>query len=871
MPIDPILPGRDSLALDKMNAAIAAANHVPLMVTQIGILADGKAPLSYVNDTFLTLFKDRDDLIRPENRPGDAPRLFTLSAGGETSGMVPLPAAAPRVTSDGKIYPLYGAQILASREYVSIEPDRVYAVYGSVRRVTNAVDPSGDTVRVGVMWFDAAKVFVSASVVYDWNNLVVADGRVSALKKVARAAGAGVDIVAPAGAVYMIRYIETFGGAQRTDVILVGIDDVTAQLPFDPDLTSLTGRVTALESNNVAARVDDIEAAIGSPKTLTFTSLTAAAAATIPVGVDIIRTLGYGEPESGGGAIYISGEAGAPGGVSSNSGTRHWVLSPDQEFTPEMFGASGFVSDDEPGDDTGPILAMLAALPFAAEVRLNRSYNVTAYQNFKATKFLGRGEIVTHAEAGSPALLAGPARLNFGKDRDRDVIGEEYLYPLRQRLAGRALNTPTRKNIVGYAYGDSTWSNPSTVISDFRSYPEYAMQGIAVEIGLPGTFSITNVAKGGTNLEGCFEGDTKDGSDPISNLATGVDLSMFKFGLNEAQLALPETRPNSLYTAAEHYLSVYRAKFAAIRADPNGTLDTHAIMFFGPNAAQNTGYQDLRWLEVFIPLIKQVCREYQVMYIDTCYRWNDAYVSGYRWTDGRYTAPGNGIPAYGPLHPFDNGWAMIWQAVKGYLATMLPVIGGTLNSFQNPAMAMAALPYAAPPSAFNKGLSQFRVTSAEGWIDPITGSAAAGLVVTHKSGDGDLASQTFYVDGTNRQCARRQVSGGDTWTAMTASMQAITLANGWVQDASGSPVGFRFGVDGKIHLQGAIRSGTVTSGTDFAVLPAEARPATERRLAGLSLSSGGSACIGIRPNGTMYFIGTASASWSCLDGISFFP
>ncbi|UVK43271.1 hypothetical protein BPNPMPFG_005049 [Mesorhizobium sp. AR07] len=535
--------------------------------------------------------------------------------------------------------------------------------------------------------------------------------------------------------------------------------------------------------------------------------------------------------------------------------------------TPEQSGsgAVGFTSDASPGDDTAAILAMLHAVPIGGEVYLSKSYNVTGYQNFNAAQYTGPGEIVTTVAANSPALLGGLARLNWGNDANMDVFGEEYLYAVRKEiLAGN--------NITGTIYGDSTFANPSAVISNTNNYPENALNAIAAQIGLPTAFSMNNIAKAGTTFNDAISGNTKDSTSIVSNLGPTKKLIMMKFGLNEANKGSPgyptggAPRTAGLVAAWTQLAADLRAGLASIRSQTYGTLDATSIIYFGPNAAQNTGYQDFRYLETAIKLIKQICREFNVMYIDTYHRWNDAYTSNYRWTDGAWSDyPTNTIPGYGPLHPNDIGWSTIWGAVKYYLDQALVTPDNKTNKFLNPPVAaVAALAFSALPNAFQKGISQYRVTTANGW-------PANGMVTAFQSGDLDLTTQILHVDGSGTTFIRRKNTGANTWTAFTGSLATITLANTWVQDATGTLIGCRIGIDGKVHLQGAIKNGTITSGTDFGTLPVGFRASIEARLGGAMTSGGTPIGIGVRTNGTMYWVGTASATWTSLDGLSFYP
>lgn len=103
----------DTDSRHKINADFARGNARDLKLAEhsesianafIGInsLALDKAPLQFVRQTYDPLLISQNDLLRPESRPGDAPRLFTANIGGPIDALAPPQANAVLTTALGK-------------------------------------------------------------------------------------------------------------------------------------------------------------------------------------------------------------------------------------------------------------------------------------------------------------------------------------------------------------------------------------------------------------------------------------------------------------------------------------------------------------------------------------------------------------------------------------------------------------------------------------------------------------------------------------------------------------------------------------------------------------------------------------------------
>ena len=255
-------------------------------------------------DEALAVASSRVDGLAAHSRPGDSPDVFTRSlSAGSPADLPPLPVAVQAVSSGGLVARLYGADIIASRRAVALERGRQYRLRVALRRASNAEDPSNDAVEVGVAWFNAQMQPLSGTgsrtIVRSITDLMSHSGRRMVEATLANYAGDGVDHLAPYGAIYGRAYVRTFGGAQATDVEVIALTDITDAILFAPDVADIEDRLGAQESLDAGARLEALESAVDAPRRLGFRTRSAAAAATIPVDVDILEVLGATIPGTG--------------------------------------------------------------------------------------------------------------------------------------------------------------------------------------------------------------------------------------------------------------------------------------------------------------------------------------------------------------------------------------------------------------------------------------------------------------------------------------------------------------------------------------------------------------------------------------------
>lgn len=267
-----------------------------------------------------------------QHRPGDTPSAFTQSqAGGRPEALPPIPVSIIGTNENGRVAILTGQTLIARRRLDPIEAGRLYAAGWAFQRRTDTADPSGNTVRLGLFWFDQNGLALTggsiSTVVKDYDELRLADGRVRYTTTVARQAGLGAQIVAPAGARYARAFVFTFGFDQQTDIELIGWADVTDAQLFAPNVDGFDARLSTIEAADLLARTNNLESVTANPRILTFPTRADAIAASAPAGIRNIRLLGYNAPGDGGGGDYRRAASQPSTGVyfNTNDGAA-WVF-----------------------------------------------------------------------------------------------------------------------------------------------------------------------------------------------------------------------------------------------------------------------------------------------------------------------------------------------------------------------------------------------------------------------------------------------------------------------------------------------------------------------------------------------------------------
>lgn len=192
-------------------------------------------------------------------RPGERPDLFTGSLLGVPSSLTALPYSGVVTVSDGgRVYRITptdppAARILAPRGYWRVENGRLYRLRGVLRRVTNTLGTPSDLVSFGLQAMTASAGDISRpDLGANFSGLAVGQ-RVTADVVVSTVAGAGVDVVLPAGTVYIRPYwwINTTTCVNDVESI-EPVLDVTDWGVLSPDVTALTSRVSGIESQQGA-------------------------------------------------------------------------------------------------------------------------------------------------------------------------------------------------------------------------------------------------------------------------------------------------------------------------------------------------------------------------------------------------------------------------------------------------------------------------------------------------------------------------------------------------------------------------------------------------------------------------------------------
>ncbi|MGW9332730.1 hypothetical protein [Bosea sp. NPDC055594] len=277
-----------------------------------------------------------------QRRPGDAPLEFGRSlADGEAAGIAPLPDWLLRYDEAGKVARLTGDDIVAPRHLFALEPGRRYLVTFAVQRRVNSPDPDNDAIRCAFAWYGQGKGRLLATpqtIAQDLLGLTTGSGRQVVRAVVSRAAGANVDVVAPAGARYVRPYVQTYGTLVQNDVEVIDWADITDVVAFAPDVSALEGRIAAVESIDAGDRLDVVEAAIAAPDTVRFKTLGGLVAGSVPIIVDAIEVLGYAAPGDGGGHRRRRVAVASDATVVDADGYIWEIAEPT--VTPEMLGGN---------------------------------------------------------------------------------------------------------------------------------------------------------------------------------------------------------------------------------------------------------------------------------------------------------------------------------------------------------------------------------------------------------------------------------------------------------------------------------------------------------------------------------------------------
>lgn len=494
-------------------------------------------------------------------------------------------------------------------------------------------------------------------------------------------------------------------------------------------------------------------------------------------------------------------------------------------FRPTAYLAVG----DQVADDTTYVnntFAAAAAAGAQAKVVLNGNFLVTGVTNPYGIQTEGYGNIVQN-------ITGGVQQLNtYADPPGRIVYGKEYLTRVYQRAAIGQSGASGR--IGCFMYGDSTVANgymtQSTVSVMTRLFQ---MRGIS-------NISITNRGVAGTQISDL---------NALPDVSATTDLMIIKYGINDG------TNPENTRLAT--FQSTLEAKISAIRAAANGSVGGLAIVLVGPNATGDTpNGRDERWYEQLRGIYVNIARKYKCCYIDTYAAFRDPRGGAGIWLDNAF-GDGRGI------HPLDSLGYQIWSLVADTIFTRDEVSFIGSNQFINASSQTYAPVGGVAPSLYGLGNWHGRAQLASGW--PIDG-----FVIHQRNPDqGTLQILYPFSQNNTRMMIRTANTGSDAFNRWSGVAENLTLLNGWLTYGSTFETASAFvDVSGVVHLQGMIKSGTTTVGTQFGTLPAGMAPAKDK----LFLVTGAATNVVIKVAGTtgaLTFQTAGDAGYTSLEGISF--
>lgn len=321
------------------------------------------------------------------SRPGEAGLFWTHQIEGNPDAIVPIADQLIAIDSEGSVVRLSGATTLGPTRAYRVEPGRMYRVRFVIRRRENPADPANHTVRLALRWLARGKgaLTTAMSLVEDIDDFVTASGRTEVTAVVARAAGEGVDITAPSGAVYFRPYVQTYGDDGVTDIEVVDVSDVTDAVLVPVDVGQFEDRIETLESADADNRLNEIEGTLGGAQLRDYLTRAAVESATISETVDAIRVMQFDLATPLSPAIYARApvEPDHVGKVQSEDGA-WWRIAPP-EIVPAMMGA-----DPTGTNPAGSIVAAAYGIKEPAYIPPGHVYSV-AQDEIDFSKVYGYG------------------------------------------------------------------------------------------------------------------------------------------------------------------------------------------------------------------------------------------------------------------------------------------------------------------------------------------------------------------------------------------------------------------------------------------------------------------------------------------------
>lgn len=488
-------------------------------------------------------------------------------------------------------------------------------------------------------------------------------------------------------------------------------------------------------------------------------------------------------------------------------------------------------------DDTTAVNAATAEIALRGvrgPILLDKSFKVsstTAWSNPYGIQPLGSGGVFAPITGGLQQLST------YSDVPGRLVIGREYLRRVFQRAALGQSGTWGR--IGCFLYGDSTVAN------GYMSVTTEAYLKALFEIRGVGNIAITNRGAAGTMVSAL---------DALPDLSPTTDLIIIKYGINDG--GNPEA------TRLATFQSTFDAKLAAIRADPNGSVGSLAIVLVGPNTTGDTpNGRDERWYEQLRGVYVTLARKYQCVYIDVYGAFKDPRGGAGLWLDNPF-GDGRGI------HPLDPLGFPLWTLVADSIITQGEGVTFGTSSFRNLSSTVFAPINGALPSQWSFGQSVGRAQVGSGW-------PREGVVSNLRNPDGPTLQILWpFAQNDTRMMIRTAYTTGDTFNRWTSAPENLSLSNGWV--AAGTVSGTVYAtpgafidVSGVVHLRGGMKSGTTAAGTLVATLPAGMIPANDETF---TCQSSTATPVGFRVaagTGQLTLLTTGDATVTSLSNIKF--
>jgi len=158
-----------------------------------------------------------------QQRPGKFPDQYTRINTGRGGGAA-IAGEVVNNTAYGDMWEMTGEGIVALRLRVALDEGVVF--FARYFRSVDTSDPADNIVRFRVRWLDVDYTSVGVSTIQT-NNLTVANGVIEAIGLVS---GSDGTLIPPAGAVYGVPFLETFGLTGKTRIITLGFRPVEEEL-----------------------------------------------------------------------------------------------------------------------------------------------------------------------------------------------------------------------------------------------------------------------------------------------------------------------------------------------------------------------------------------------------------------------------------------------------------------------------------------------------------------------------------------------------------------------------------------------------------------------------------------------------------------